>query len=229
MRVFSRFKFLSRAVHEEQEVVEYHGERNKYPLTEASLCTSLTLTVWRKSLVISCKGFTVIDSCGKLVYRVDNYIVHPNEVILMDASGNSVLTMRRRRKLGLVDSWFVYEGEMGKQHRRNKLGKSRESPVCCVRKRVNILDGNPKVQAYVYRVGLDSNKREAAFTVEGSYAHRRCKVLDECKRAVAEIKRKEAISKDVSFGIEIFQLVVHPGFDPAFAMALVLLLDQMFS
>ncbi|XP_027343939.1 protein LURP-one-related 17-like [Abrus precatorius] len=229
MRVFPRFKFVSRAVHEEQEM-EHDGERNKYPLTEASLCTSLTLTVWRKSLVINCNGFTVIDSCGNLVYRVDNYIVHPNEVILMDASGNSVLTMRRRRKLGFVDSWFVYEGEMGKQStRRSKVGESRESPVCCVRKRVNILDGNPKVQAYVYRVASDSDKRQAAFTVEGSYAHRTCKVLDDCKRAVAEIKRKQANSKDVSFGIEIFQLVVQPGFDPAFAMALVLLLDQMFS
>lgn len=222
--MFPRFKFLSRAVHEELES-EHDGERNKYPLTEASLCTSLTLTVWRKSLVISCKGFTVIDSYGNLAYRVDNYIVHPNELILMNASGNSLLTMRRSRKLGLVDSWFVYEGEKGKQGR----SKSRESPVCCVKKRVNILDGKPKVQAYVYRVASDSDKRQAALTVEGSYAHRTCKVLDKYKRAVAEIKRKEANTKDVSFGIEIFQLVVHPGFDPTFAMALVLLLDQMFS
>jgi len=96
MRVFPRFKFLSRAVHEEQEG-EHDGERNKYPLTEGSLCTSLTLTVWKKSLVISCKGFTVIDSYGNLAYRVDNYIGHPNEVILMDASGNSVLTLHRSR------------------------------------------------------------------------------------------------------------------------------------
>ncbi|XP_027918075.1 protein LURP-one-related 17-like [Vigna unguiculata] len=228
MRVFPRFKFLSRAVHEEQEG-EHDGERNKYPLTEGSLCTSLTLTVWKKSLVISCKGFTVIDSYGNLAYRVDNYIGHPNEVILMDASGNSVLTLHRSRKLGLVDRWFVYEGERGKQSTRSKWCKSKSRPVCCVRKRVNILDGKPKVQAYVYRVASDSDKRHAAFTVEGSYAHRTCKVFDECKKAVAEIKRKEANSKDVSFGIEIFQLVVHPGFDPSFAMALVLLLDQMFS
>ncbi|KAK7399159.1 hypothetical protein VNO78_10335 [Psophocarpus tetragonolobus] len=219
MKVFSWFKFVSRAVHEEQE------ERIKYPLTEGRLCKSLTLTVWRKSLVISCKGFTVINSYGNLVYRVDNYMVHPNEVILMDASGNCVLSMRRSRKLGLVDSWFVYEGEMEKQSERSK---SRESPVYCVRKPVNILDGKAKVQAYVYRVASDSDKRHAAFTVEGSYAHRTCKVLDEYNRAVAEIKRKEP-NKHVSFGIEIFQLVVHPGFDPSFAMALVLLLDQMFS
>jgi len=96
MRVFPRFKFLSRAVHEEHEG-EHDGERNKYPLTDGGLCTSLTLTVWKKSLVISCKGFTVIDSYGNLAYRVDNYIGHPNEVILMDASGNSLLTLIRSR------------------------------------------------------------------------------------------------------------------------------------
>lgn len=92
MKIFSRFKFPSRAVHE-----EHVGERNKYPIsiTEGSLCTSLT--VWRKSLLVSCKGFTVIDSYGNLVYRVDNYILHPDELILMDASGSSVLTMRRNR------------------------------------------------------------------------------------------------------------------------------------
>ena len=81
----------------------------------------------------------------------------------------------------------------------------------------------------MFRGVSHSDKRCLAFTVEGSYAHRECKVLDECRRVVAEIKRKEANTKNVSFGIEIFQLVVHPGFDPAFAMALVLLLDQMFS
>ncbi|CAJ1927640.1 unnamed protein product [Sphenostylis stenocarpa] len=217
MRVFPRIKYLSRAVHEEQEQ-EHDEEKNN----AEKLCTSLT--VWRKSLVMSCKGFTVIDSFGNLVYRVDNYIGRPNEVTLMDASGKSILTMLRRRRLGLLDSWFVYEGEVGNIRRRPS-----KSPICCVRKHVNILHGNTNVLAYVYRGVSHSGKGCVAFTVEGSYAHRTCKVLDECRRVVAEIKKKEAHTKNVSFGIEIFQLVVHPGCDPAFAMALVLLLDQMFS
>lgn len=137
------------------------------------------------------------------------------------------------QKLGLVDSWNVYKGEKIGKHctrRTCKLSRSRKSsPVCCVRKSVNILNGNPNVQAYVYRVTSDSCKRHAAFTVEGSYANRTCKVLDEYKNTLAEIKRKEADTKYVSFGIDIFQLIVYPGFDPGFAMALVLLLDQMFS
>lgn len=143
------------------------------------------------------------------------------------------------QRLGLLDSWFVYEGEVGNninnmrtrtRRRSSNLSKSSKTPICCVRKHVNILHGNTNVQAYVYRgASSHSDKRCAAFTIEGSYAHRTCKVLDECGRVVAEIKRKEANAKSVSFGIEIFQLIVHPGFDPAFAMALVLLLDQMFT
>ncbi|XP_015964503.1 protein LURP-one-related 8 [Arachis duranensis] len=221
MRVFPRLRSLSRAVHQEQ--VEQEKERNnndEYPvikIQEEGTLKSTCLTVWRKSLVMNCKGFTVIDSHGNLVYRVDNYIHNPNEVVLMDASGNSVLTIcRRTKKLGFGHSWYVYEGE------------GRESPICCVKKHVNILQGNPKVQAYVYR---RHKPCVAAFTVEGSYAQRTCKVLDECGSEVAQIKRKEANTKNVnvSFGMDIFQLLVHPGFDPAFAMALVLLLDQMFS
>ncbi|CAJ2676506.1 unnamed protein product [Trifolium pratense] len=225
MKVFPRFKFLSRAVvHEEDET-------KKYPIvTEGNLCTSL-LTVWKKSLVISCKGFTVIDSYGNLVYRVDNYSLHPHEVVLMDASGNSLLTMRRHRKLGLVDNWCVYEGEIGNQgtKRTSKLVRTKQSPLCCVKKIVNILNGNHNVQACVYRAASDSDKRHVVFTVEGSYAQRTCKVLDQYKKVVAEIKRKETNTKDVSFGVEVFQLIVYPGFDPGFAMALVLVLDQMFT
>ena len=92
MRICARFKTLSRAVHEEQW--EQLDEK-AYPRTQGTTTTSLT--VWKKSLLPSCKGFTVIDSHGNLVYRVDNYIDHPDEVILMDASGKSLLTMRRRR------------------------------------------------------------------------------------------------------------------------------------
>ncbi|OIV94924.1 hypothetical protein TanjilG_22121 [Lupinus angustifolius] len=231
MKMFSRLKTLSRAVHEEREH-EVEEKLSKYPrIRSEGNSSSISLTVWKKSLLMSCKGFTVIDSYGNLVYRVDNYIgADKDQLTLMDASGNSLITIHRRRKLGLVDNWFVYEGEVGKQRRKKRSNSCKsseiESPICCVKKHMNILPGNPNnIQAYVYR----SDKQCVAFTIEGSYAHRTCKVLDKYKRVVAEIKKKEANTKHVSFGMDIFQLVVQPGFDPAFAMALVLLLDQMFS
>ena len=52
------------------------------------------LTVWKKSLVFSCSGFTVFDPCGNIIFRVDNYCSDPkNEVVLMDAAGIPLLIM----------------------------------------------------------------------------------------------------------------------------------------
>lgn len=93
--MFFFLKSLSRSVHDDEEPQEQpelfdtDGGSN-----DDDLCTSLT--VWRKSLLISCNGFTVIDSNGNLVYRVDNYMGgRPKELVLMDGKGNSILTMRR--------------------------------------------------------------------------------------------------------------------------------------
>lgn len=91
MKIVPFLKSLSRSVHNQEQ----HDQHDEQELNTVGACT--TLTVWRKSLLISCKGFTVIDSNGDLVYRVDNYVGHPEEVVLMDASGKSVLTMRRRK------------------------------------------------------------------------------------------------------------------------------------
>ncbi|CAL8157369.1 unnamed protein product [Prunus armeniaca] len=218
MKIVPFLKSLSRSVHNQEQ----HDQQDEQELNTVGACT--TLTVWRKSLLISCKGFTVIDSNGDLFYRVDNYVGHPEEVVLMDASGKSVLTMRRRKKLSLVDSWFVHEGEVG-DYCGTRTSKS--SPTFCVRKNMNMLNANPNTLAYVYREAW--GHKRYAYLIEGSYTHRSCKVLDEYRNAVAEIKRKEANIGGVSYGVEVFHLIVHPGFDAGFAMALVLVLDQLFS
>ena len=55
------------------------------------------LTVWRKSLLFNCSGFTVFDAKGSLVFRVDNYgSGSKGEVLLMDAAGKPLLTIRRK-------------------------------------------------------------------------------------------------------------------------------------
>ncbi|XP_042031454.1 protein LURP-one-related 17-like isoform X2 [Salvia splendens] len=160
---------------------------------------STSLTVWTKSLVYSCSGFTVIGSDGGLAYRVDNYTGRPDQTILMDGSGNPIFTICRRKK-----------------------------PMFCVRKN-NMRLRQTKVDdvvAYVY-CGILENR--CMYVVEGSFTHRSCKILDESRRVVAEIKKKEAMPKGASFGLEVFHLIIKPGFHCKFAMAIVLLLDQMYS
>ncbi|KAL8224776.1 hypothetical protein R6Q57_017333 [Mikania cordata] len=170
----------------------------------------VVLTVWKKSLLLNCDGFTVFDSKGNLVFRVDNYAAsNKAEIVLMDAAGRSLLTIRRKR-LSLTDSWLVYDGE------------TTVNPRFTVTKYVNFL--NTKSLAYVSTTG---SKKNVAYEIEGSYSHRCCGVFDSNRRRIAELKCKEAVG-GVAFGGDVFRLVVQPEIDCAVAMALVVLLDQMF-
>ncbi|KAH1090847.1 hypothetical protein J1N35_018104 [Gossypium stocksii] len=175
------------------------------------------LTVWKKSLLFNCNGFTVFGSKGDLVFRVDNYMDgNKGEILLMDATGNPLLTIRRK-KMSLGDSWLVYKGE-----------STSTNPLLCVRKSMNIL--NNKCLAYVIPGDSTSNRsNNVVYEIEGSYSQRSCSVYDDRRRLAAEIKKKEAVNGGVAYGNDIFRLVVQPGhIRTDFAMALVILLDQMF-
>lgn len=66
---------------------------------------NVVLTVWKKSLLFNCDGFTVFDNQGNLVFRVDNYNAGTKaEIVLMDASGNSLLTIRRKVRT----NYYIY-------------------------------------------------------------------------------------------------------------------------
>ncbi|MQL72899.1 hypothetical protein Taro_005230, partial [Colocasia esculenta] len=170
------------------------------------------LTVWRKSLLFNCDGFTVFDAKGNLVFRVDNYAAgNRGEVVLMDAAGKPLLTIRRKG-LSLGDHWLVYRGE------------ETANPLFSAKKPVRLL--KPAALARVSRCGPGGRPCAAALEVEGSYSRRCCAVYDERRRRLAEIKRKEAAG-GADFGADVFRLVVEPGFDAAVAMAVVVLLEQM--
>lgn len=58
---------------------------------------AVVFTVWRKSLLFNGNGFTVFDATGNLVFRVENYSSGSrNEIVLMDAGGKPLLTIRRK-------------------------------------------------------------------------------------------------------------------------------------
>ncbi|CAN4127288.1 unnamed protein product [Withania somnifera] len=224
--------------HEDQLVHDFKNSNNsscKELATTSSSSSCICLTVWRKSLIFSCKGFTVIGSDGNLVYRVDNYSGRRDQTILMDASGKPILTICRHKKLRIVDNnWFIYEGEVLGDHDYNTSTKtsssSRKKPIFCVKKQMKILQSNINVLAHVYYHGITSSDNRYSYIIEGSYTNRTCKVLDaKSRNVVAEIRKKQAVTGGVTFGLEVFVLVVMTGFDSGFAMAMVLLLDQMFS
>lgn len=65
------------------------------------------------------------------------------------------------------------------------------------------------------------------YQIEGSFAQRCCTIFNARKEIVAEIRRKVDASTNVVLGKDVFSLCLKPGFDGAFAMGLVLVLDQI--
>ena len=56
-----------------------------------------TFTLWMKSLVIQGNGYTVFNSDGEIVYRIDNYDKkRSSEVYLMDLQGKVLFTILQR-------------------------------------------------------------------------------------------------------------------------------------
>ncbi|CAN6348819.1 unnamed protein product [Urochloa humidicola] len=175
------------------------------------------LTVWRKSLLFNCDGFTVFDSKGNLAFRVDCYGSggrRRSEVVLMDAAGKPLLTLRRKKlsSLLLAEQWVIYDGDADAAQ-----GKSK--PLLSVRRHAS-LRSSGKTLAHVTSLTSSS-----AFVVEGSYGRRACAVRDARGDAVvAEVRRKESVGDDV------FRLVADPKrLGAPLAMGLVIALDEMFA
>ncbi|KAJ6819076.1 protein LURP-one-related 8-like [Iris pallida] len=151
-----------------------------YPVIEAPSSggdrteAAVAMTVWRKSLLFNCKGFTVFDAKGDLLFRVDSYSSSSRngEIVLMDAYGKCLFTIKRKR-LSIREKWLIYNGEEATK------------PQFSVKKRMGFLKS--KVLARV-----SSSSRRDAYTVEGSYSKNQCTIYDDRHRPVGEVERKEA-------------------------------------
>ncbi|CAL5327655.1 unnamed protein product [Camellia sinensis] len=168
------------------------------------------LTVFKTSLSFSSDGFAVYDCKGDLVFRVDSYRPDTHdraELVLMDASGRCLLTVRRKR-LSLHQRWEGFVGER----------TDGQKPIFSV-KRSSIIGRSS--------LTVEVNDNPEEYQIEGSFAQRCCTILDGKQQSVAEIKRKVDASTNVVLGKDVISLLVKPGFDGCFAVALVLVIDQI--
>lgn len=169
------------------------------------------LTVLKTSLFFAGDGFTVYDCTGQLVFRVDSYAPHARdkaELVLMDPSGRCLLTVRRKRP-SLHQRW---EGFLGERMEGQK-------PIFSVRR--SSIIGRSSVTVEMF-----SNPGEE-YQIEGSFSQRCCTIFNAAKESKAEIRRKVDCSTNVVLGKDVFSLFLKPGFDGAFAMSLVIVLDQI--
>ena len=195
---------LCMAAENMSEVEEEHG----YVFKE-----EIHLTVFKTSLFFAGDGFTVYDCKGQLVFRVDSYgpdTRDRDELVLMDPNGRCLLTVRRKRP-SLHQRWEGFKGER----------MDGDKPIFSVRRASIIGRSRASLTVEMY----DNPGEE--YQIEGCFSQRCCTVFNVTKESVAEIRRKVDPTTSVVLGKEVFSLCVKPGFDAAFAMGFVLVLDQI--
>lgn len=114
------------------------------------------------------------------------------------------------QRLSLGEKWLIYNGD------------DEDSPVFSVKKHVTLLRSKALAHVTTCRLG-----GAGSYTIEGSYTQRKCAIYDGLSRRVAEVRRKEAAG-GVTLGGDVFQLAVQPGLDLGLAMAVVIVLGQMY-
>uniref|UniRef100_A0A6M2ERE0 Uncharacterized protein n=1 Tax=Populus davidiana TaxID=266767 RepID=A0A6M2ERE0_9ROSI len=176
------------------------------------------LTVHKTSVFFPGDGFIVYDPNREIILRFDSYgpdSEPKDELVLMDAGGKGLLTLRRK-KPSLHQRWEGFLGERKEDH---------QEPVFSVCRSSIIGRSNLIVQVF--------GDPGEEYHIRGSYSQRCCTIFNtssenSSKDQVAVIKRKVDPSTHVMLGKDVFWLCVRPGFDGAFAMGLVLVLDQMY-
>lgn len=202
-------------------LVKIHPQDPEFPKNAlAKVSSGAALTVWRKSLVFSGNGFTVFDSTGNLVFRVDNYTSHlKDEIVLMDATGMALFTMKRKR-LSLHNEWRGFLGDF----------QDTQRPLFIVRRAAPYLLISTKrlADVYICSSAESKNKKKAHsdYRFEGCYAKRSFTLLNSFNEVVAEVKPK-LVRSEITLGGDVFNLTVQPGYDQAFVMGLIIILDQM--
>lgn len=131
------------------------------------------------------------------------------------------------------DGWGIAQWPSLHQRWEGFLGErsERQEPLFTVR-RSSIFRGDRG------DVAVEVHGGGGTYRIEGSFAQRCCRVLHDGRGGggeggggvvvvVAEIKRKVDACAHVVLGRDVFRLCLRPRFDAAFAMALVLVLDQI--
>ncbi|KAG8055251.1 hypothetical protein GUJ93_ZPchr0001g30087 [Zizania palustris] len=191
------------------------------------------LTVRKTSHFSPGDGFAAYDHrTGGLAFRADTYgrghgggAASAGELALLGPTGEALVTVRRRRP-SLHQRW---EGFLGARADGQK-------PLFSAR-RSSILGGAAAgaIVELLAPLSTSSSCAHAAaeLRVDGSFPRRCCRLVlpnaesGAGEAVVAEIRRKVDEGARVVMGRDVFVLRVSAGFDAAFAMGIVLVLDQI--
>jgi uncharacterized protein YxjI len=208
------------------------------------------LTVRKTTLFKPGDGLEAYDHrTGALAFRVETYGrggvcgggAAAGDLALLDAEGEPVLTVRRHRP-SLHNRWDGFLGDGGSGSGSGAHGHGlghggHQKPLFSAR-RSSILGHGTGAAAVL--VDLLAPGATGEFHVDGSFPRRCCRVVaskpwgasggkeeEEEDVVVAEVRRKVDEDAHVVMGRDVFVLWVRAGFDAAFAMGIVLVLDRI--
>ncbi|EXC45786.1 Protein LURP-one-related 11 [Morus notabilis] len=171
-----------------------------------------TFTIWMKSLVLNCKGCTVFDSNGQIVYRVDNYSSKCRDVYLMDFKGEVLFTILRKEKFKLFRFWEGYKSTGADRNPKRPGFQVRKAPF-------RLISRGYSSSRDVVVVGLDENQ-SFGYNIESCRTRNSpCKIVDKFGRPIAEVKRKQSTC-GVLLGDDVLTMVVEPFMDHCLIMGL---------
>jgi uncharacterized protein YxjI len=197
------------------------------------------LTVRKTTLFTPGDGLEAYDHRnGALAFRVETYGrggacgggAARGDLALLGARGEPVLTVRRRRP-SLHNRWEGFLGD-GAAHGQKPVFSARRSSI------LGAGTGAAAVLVDLLAPGVVAGE----FRVDGSFPRRSCRVVASAKVwaagdgkeveeeedvVVAEVRRKVDEDAHVMMGRDVFVLWVRAGFDAAFAMGIVLVLDRI--
>lgn len=173
----------------------------------------LELTVVKKKAgsVYNLGDFSFKDPHGSILFLVSarNDSTRGKRVLL-NSAGVPILSAHRKA-LSLYNRWDAYRGESPKQ----------EDALFCVKRAAYF---QLKTSLHVF-IASPKKKSKPNFKVKGNYHERNCTVLHG-SQIVAEVKKK-GINANLPLEKDNFAILLQPGIDHAFIVALIIIMDDI--
>nr|BAK06914.1 predicted protein [Hordeum vulgare subsp. vulgare] len=189
------------------------------PVVSKIFCSSLqaVLLVRRRPPAVTGGGFVVTDREQRVVFSVDGcgIIGAAGQLVVRDADGTAILFIHKKggvvQALSVHNRWRGYLMDYGEPSKPVFSLQDPKPVLSCAAGDVRVTV-EPKA----------GRKRHWDYEVTGSFAHRACAVKSRGGHVVAQIGVKGMMA-----GRDFYHVVVQPGYDQAFVIGVIAILDNM--